>query len=94
MCTIRDESNQAMRGYSNIDLYYKKNLLRKHAVYLFTTEYFNFTVQLYSWDRFFIEQYFDLEREEISRISIANNQDMNKHLNQIGLSNLGFRFTL
>ena len=77
-----------MRGYRNIDLYHKKNLLRTHAIYLFTTEHFNFSVKLYTWDRYFIEQYFDLERDEISRISLASSNDMVKHLSQIGLSDL------
>jgi hypothetical protein len=83
-----------MRGYSNIDLYYKMNLLRKHAKLLFTTEHFNFTVNLFTWDRFFIEQYFDHDYEQISRISIANAEDMVKHLEQIDVSDLGPRFIL
>ena len=48
----------------------------------------DYSVELYTWDRYFIEQYFDTE-QQVSKINIAGPVDMEKYLNLIGLSGLG-----
>jgi hypothetical protein len=48
-----------------------------------------YSVKLYAWDRFFIEQYFDTE-QQVTKINIAESRDMQKYLKNISLSDLGY----
>lgn len=50
-----------MKGFNNLDLYRKSNILKEQANYLLEIEVDNYGVKLYAWDRFFIEQHFDEE---------------------------------
>jgi hypothetical protein len=78
-----------MKGFNNLDLFFKSDLLRKQAQYLVSTGYYHYTVKLFTWDRFFIEQYYDNEQEKITRITLAGKTDMEKYLKDISLSDLG-----
>ena len=77
-----------MKGFNSLDLYYKSDLLKQQADYLLTMKMKDYSVKLYTWDRYFIEQYFDVE-QQVSKISIAAPVDMEKYLKLIGLSDLG-----
>lgn len=78
-----------MKGFNSLDLYYKSDLLKQQANFLVTLEMTAFSVELYTWDRFFIEQYFD-EMHQVSRISIAGKDDLIKYLDAIDLSDIGY----
>ena len=78
-----------MKGFNSLDLYHKSDILRQQANYLLTLQMEEFSVKLYTWDRFFIEQYFD-EEQRVSRISIAGKNDMIKYLKKINLADLGY----
>lgn len=78
-----------MKGFTSLDLQHKSAILKEQANYLLTLEMDGHSVKLYTWDRFFIEQYFDEERQ-VSRISIAGMDDMIKYLEKINLADLGY----
>lgn len=78
-----------MKGFNSLDLFFKGDILRRQADYVLSVTYSHYTVKLYSWDRFFIEQYFDLEQQLITKITIAGQSDLTKYLNDISLADLG-----
>jgi hypothetical protein len=78
-----------MRGFNSLDLYRKNDILKQQANYLLTIEMDEFTVKLYAWDRFFIEQYFN-EEGQVVRICLAGKEDMTKYLKKINLADLGY----
>jgi hypothetical protein len=78
-----------MEGFNSLDLYHKSNILKQHAKYLLTIEMDDYSVKLYAWDRFFIEQYSD-EHQQVTKINIAGSSDMAKYLKRITLSDLGY----
>lgn len=78
-----------MKGFNSLDLYRKSNILKEQANYLLEIEVDNYRVKLYAWDRFFIEQQFD-EEQQVTKINIAENSDMQKYLQKITLGDLGY----
>lgn len=78
-----------MKGFNSLDLHYKSDILKQQADYLLTMEMEEYSVKLYAWDRFFIEQYFDTE-QQVTKINIAESRDMQKYLKNISLSDLGY----
>jgi hypothetical protein len=79
-----------MNVFNNLGLKEKCDILRKHALYVTAVSYYHYTIKLYTWDRFFIEEYFDNEQDEVTRITIAEHRDMMKYLDCIRLSDLGY----
>lgn len=78
-----------MKAFNSLDLHHKSDILEQQANHLLTLEMEEFSVKLYTWDRFFIEQYFD-EQQQVSGISIAGKNDMIKYLKRISLADLGY----
>jgi hypothetical protein len=78
-----------MERFNSLELRYKGSLLKKNAVYLMLTNYQHYTVTLYYWDRFFIELYYDDERGQTTRITLASTKDLDKFLNEISITCLG-----
>lgn len=74
-----------MEVFNGLDLTTKQDIVRKHAALIFASPYFHYMVRLYSWDRFFIEEYYDTEEKRVTRISIASEADMGKYLSRIKL---------
>jgi len=74
-----------MEVFNGLDLSTKKNILKKHAKLIFASAYFHYVVRLYSWDRFFIEEYYDTEEHRLTRISVASEADMIKYTSRIKL---------
>ena len=77
-----------MEGFNSSDLYFKSNILKEQADYLLTMLLEEGSVKLYSWERFFIEQYFD-DEQQVTKIKLAGSSDMLKYLKKINLSDLG-----
>lgn len=78
-----------MKGFNSLDLYRKSNILKEQANYLLEIEIDNYSVKLYAWDRFFIEQFFD-EEQQVTKINIAKSSDLQKYLKKITLGDLGY----
>ena len=78
-----------MEGFNSLDLYHKSNMLEQQANYLLTLEIEDCSVKLYTWDRFFIEQYYN-EEQHVTKISLATRGDMAKYLEKISLGDLGY----
>ena len=79
-----------MRKFELLDIPSKKNILQKQSSLIFAMAYYHYIVRLYSWNQHFIEEYYDTEQRKITRISIANDQDMFKYTSRITLDELGF----
>jgi hypothetical protein len=79
-----------MEVFNNLGFSEKCDILRKYAQFITSITYFHYTIKLYTWDRFFIEEYFDNEEEDVTRICIAEEQDMVKYLHLIDLSDLAY----
>lgn len=78
-----------MKNFNSLDLHHKRDILKQQADYLLTMEADEYSVKLYAWDRFFIEQYLDSEQQVI-KINIADLADMHKYLKRISLGDLGY----
>ena len=78
-----------MERFNSLELRYKGSLLKKNALYLMLTNYQHYTVTLYYWDRFFIELYYDDERGQATRITLASTKDLDKFLKEISIAGLG-----
>jgi hypothetical protein len=83
----------AMEVFNNLDFISKREILRKEARFIGAAVYYHYVIKLYSWERFFIEQYYDTEEKMITRITIADEQCMEKYLNSISLEDLGSLMT-
>ena len=47
--------------------------------------YYHYMVRLYSWDRYFVEVYYDTEARKITRIARATNLELEKYLSKIDI---------
>lgn len=79
-----------MEVFNGLDLATKSDIVRKHGKLVFASPYFHYVIRLYSWDRFFIEEYYDTEERRITRIAIAGDADMAKYLTRIKLDSTVF----
>jgi hypothetical protein len=52
---------------------------------VFAMPYFHYVIRLYSWDRYFIEVYYDTEVKKVTRIARATDADLDKYLGRIDL---------
>lgn len=77
-----------MKTFDHLDISSKKNILQKSSL-LFAMAYYHYIVRLYAHNEYFVEEYYDTEQKKISRISVANDQDMFKYLSKISLNDLG-----
>jgi hypothetical protein len=84
---VNKENN--MTSFNSLDLPNKSDILRQQANYLLSIEFEHYTVKLFTWDRFFIEEYFDNDQEQVTRIKLAGSHDILKYLKQISLKDLG-----
>jgi hypothetical protein len=66
----------------------KSEILRKHALLVITTAYDQYSIRLFTWDRYFIEEYYDNDREHVSRVTVASATDINKHIRDVSISEL------
>jgi hypothetical protein len=78
-----------MKGFNSLELFFKKDFVRRNAKFLISTGGVRCTVKLYSWDNFFIEQYIDNKHQEIILVTLASKKDLEKYLKEISISDLG-----
>jgi hypothetical protein len=74
-----------MDGFENLSLEEKAKIACDEGIYMESITYYNATVNLYSWNKVFIEVYYHPATNEIERISIATDQDMNKYISRIDI---------
>jgi hypothetical protein len=77
-----------MDAFNVLDIRSKSALLYSHGYLVETISYFHYRVNLYSFDRMFIEEFYDTETKGITRISVAEDRDLRKYLLQIDISEL------
>ncbi|MBT1703906.1 hypothetical protein [Chryseosolibacter indicus] len=77
-----------MKGFDHLDLDSKSIVLHFNGQVIASVRYYNYRVTLYLYENTFIEEYYDTEIKEISRICTAETSDLNKYLKQIDVSDL------
>lgn len=75
-----------MEGFDRLDFSSKQNAVLKYASLLFAMPYHHYMVRLYSWDRYFIEVYYDTEVKKVTRIARATPSDLEKYLSKIDIT--------
>jgi hypothetical protein len=78
-----------MKGFNSLELFFKKDFVKSNARFLLSIQFFQHTVELYYWDKFFIEQYFDNQQKKITFVKLANTSDLEKYIMEINISDLG-----
>jgi hypothetical protein len=71
-----------------LDLGERANLVLKKGQHLITTDFYGASIKLYHFKRRFIELYYHPVNRRIMRVSIANSEDLNKHLHRIKLDSV------
>jgi hypothetical protein len=77
-----------MKGFEKLDIDSKSIMLQYKGQKLTSVPYFNYRVTLFAFDNSLIEEYYDTETKEISRIVSATQQDLKKYLERIDISDL------
>ena len=78
-----------MERFNSVDLYHKSCILKQHANHLLRLELEDCSIELYAWERFFIEQHAD-GQQQVTKINFADKVDMLKYLERIVLDDLGY----
>jgi hypothetical protein len=68
-----------------LDLKDRANLVLTHGHHLITTNFYGATVHLYHHRNQYIEIYHHPVTRKIMRVSIATNEDLKKHLEEVSL---------
>ncbi|MEX1239474.1 MAG: hypothetical protein WEB30_07145 [Cyclobacteriaceae bacterium] len=68
-----------------LDLRERTNLILKKGQHLITTDFHGATVKLYHMKMRYVEVYHHPVTRKIMRVSLATNEDLNKHLRRINL---------
>jgi hypothetical protein len=79
-----------MEIFNNLTFDEKCEILRRYSRYIGAVAYYHYTVKLYAWQKFFIEVYYDTEEDEIVRITMASENELNKHLQEISLADISY----
>ena len=77
-----------MRGFNDLELFFKKDFIKENAHFLISTNHLQCIVNLYSWDKFMFEQYFDREKNCITMVTLAGKNDLEKYMTEISLADL------
>jgi hypothetical protein len=77
-----------MKGFEKLDIDSKSIMLHYNGKRLASVDYYNYKVTLFSFQHTLIEEYYDTETREISRICSAKDQDLKKFLDKIDISDL------
>jgi hypothetical protein len=82
------KGGKVMKGFDKLDLDSKSIMLHYNGQMLASVKYYNYRVTLYSVRNALIEEYYDTETKEISRISTAHAYDLKKYLDKIDIADL------
>jgi hypothetical protein len=78
----------AMKGFDKLDIDSKSIVLHYNGQMIASVRYYNYRATLYSFSNALIEEYYDTETKEVSRICTAQPQDLKKYLDKIDLTDL------
>jgi hypothetical protein len=82
-------SGTGMKGFDKLDIDSKSIMLHYNGRMLASVNYFNYRVTLFAFQHSLIEEYYDTESKEVSRICTARIQDLKKFLDHIDISDIG-----
>ena len=71
-----------------LDLGERANLVLKNGQYLLTTDFYGASIKLYYFKKRFMEVYYHPVNQKIMRVSLANSEDLTKHIHRIQLQSL------
>jgi hypothetical protein len=77
-----------MKGFDKLDIDSKSIVLHFEAQVMASVRYYNYRVTLFYFEDKLVEEYYDTETKEISRICSAQSSDLNKYLRQFDISDL------
>jgi hypothetical protein len=77
-----------MKGFEKLDIDSKSIILHYNGQAIASVIYYNYRATLYLFNELLIEEYYDTETKEISRICTANNHDLRKYLEKIDITDL------
>ena len=77
-----------MKGFDKLDIDSKSIMLHYRGQMITSVKYYNYRVTLYAFSDRLIEEYYDTENREVSRICNATDQDLKKYLDKIDISDL------
>jgi hypothetical protein len=77
-----------MKGFDKLDIDSKSIMLHYRGQMITSVKYYNYRVTLYAFSDRLIEEYYDTECREVSRICNATDQDLKKYLEKIDISDV------
>jgi hypothetical protein len=77
-----------MDDFENLPIDLRAQIVWTRGKFVDHIIYYNQKVNLYSIDEFFIEIFYDGEKNEISRISLVTDQGITKYISNINLDSL------
>jgi hypothetical protein len=84
----RANITDGMKGFDKLDIDSKSIFLQYNGRKIASIKYYNYRTTLYMVDHDLVEEYYDTETKEISRICAANNNDLKKYLEKIDISDI------
>lgn len=79
---------KAMKGFDKLDIDSKSIMLQYNGQMLASVNYYNYKVTLFAFQHSLVEEYYDTEIKEVSRICTAQPQDLKKFIDEIDISDL------
>lgn len=77
-----------MKGFDKLDIDSKSIVLQYNGRPVTSIIYYNYRTTLYAYKSMLIEEYFDTETKEITRISVASSDDLRKYVEHVDLDTL------
>jgi hypothetical protein len=74
-----------MDDFENLPIDLRAQIVWKRGKFVDHIFYYNQRVNLYSIDEYFVEVFYNGEKNEIERVAIATDQDLKKYIAQIKL---------
>jgi hypothetical protein len=77
-----------MKGFDKLDIDSKSIMLHYNGQMLASVRYYNYRVTLFAFQHNLIEEYYDTETKEVSRICSAKDHDLKKYLEKIDIRDI------
>jgi hypothetical protein len=77
-----------MKGFDKLDIESKSIMLHYNGQMVACVDYYNYKVTLFAFHNKLIEEYYDNESGEVSRICTAQPADLKKYLDKIDIMDL------
>jgi hypothetical protein len=83
-----------MQGFNELELFFKISFLQENGLCLISKPHHQYIIDLFSWDAYFFELFFDNSIGQFTAASLASDRDMEKYLQDISLADLGVYTTI